>query len=73
VIPFSQKAGLIRWVEGSVSLFSLYKSWQRKELAFSQYTETIAAQGAGGENSSFFFSCLINSPSFLFWTQSSKM
>ncbi|KAF2069559.1 hypothetical protein CYY_009124 [Polysphondylium violaceum] len=34
VTPLSQSSGLIQWVEGSVPLFSLYKSWYRNEVVY---------------------------------------
>lgn len=34
VIPLSDRSGLIQWVDRAVPLFTLYKQWQRKELAF---------------------------------------
>jgi PI-3-kinase-related kinase SMG-1 len=36
VIPLSDRAGLIQWVEGNITLFQIYKQWQKRELLHSK-------------------------------------
>ena len=36
VIPLADRAGLIQWVDGAVALFSLYKSWYKRNSSIGE-------------------------------------
>jgi serine/threonine-protein kinase SMG1 len=44
VTPLGARSGLIRWVEGAVPMFSLYKRWHQRDAAIKQQQQQMQQQ-----------------------------